>query len=180
MGWSRGARTSPCWQKAKVKDLNRLQAGPMSSIIICAPLQKYWNSVVNLFIFTLVWKHLGLTWKDENEKRSKPQLLCPSVCNIRTCDSQVGFVAKMCPVTVITETINSIKCLCSVWNQGFACADCACIVRGVTNMKPRELSVGEKQATVKMEHHSEPLHRYWPQPVQLFGRSWRRKPPMVF
>ncbi len=33
------------------------------------PLQKYWNSEANSFIFAVDWKHLGLTSKDEYEMR---------------------------------------------------------------------------------------------------------------
>ncbi len=32
------------------------------------PLQKYWNSEANSFIFAVDWKHLGLTSKDEYQK----------------------------------------------------------------------------------------------------------------
>ncbi len=36
---------------------------------IYTPLQKYWNSEANSFIFAVDWKHLGLTSKDEYEMR---------------------------------------------------------------------------------------------------------------
>ncbi len=38
-------------------------------IYIHTPLQKYWNSEANSFIFAVDWKHLGLTSKDEYEIR---------------------------------------------------------------------------------------------------------------
>ncbi len=34
---------------------------------IYTPIQKYWNSEANSFIFAVDWKHLGLTSKDEYE-----------------------------------------------------------------------------------------------------------------
>ncbi len=36
-------------------------------IYLHTPLQKYWNSESIFFIFAVVWKHLGLTSKDEYE-----------------------------------------------------------------------------------------------------------------
>ncbi len=38
---------------------------------IYTPLQKYWNSEANSFIFAVDWKHLGLTSKDEYETRDQ-------------------------------------------------------------------------------------------------------------
>ncbi len=38
-------------------------------LYIYTPLQKYWNSKANFFIFAVDWKHLGLTSKDEYEMR---------------------------------------------------------------------------------------------------------------
>ncbi len=38
---------------------------------IYTPLQKYWNSEANSFIFAVDWKHLGLTSKDEYEMRDQ-------------------------------------------------------------------------------------------------------------
>ncbi len=35
------------------------------------PLQKYWNSEANSFIFAVDWKHLGLTSKYEYETRDQ-------------------------------------------------------------------------------------------------------------
>ncbi len=40
-----------------------------SEINIYTPLQKYWNSEANSFIFAVDWIHLGLTSKDEYEMR---------------------------------------------------------------------------------------------------------------
>ncbi len=38
---------------------------------IYTPLQKYWNSEANSFIFAVYWKNLGLTSKDEYETRDQ-------------------------------------------------------------------------------------------------------------
>ena len=54
------------------------------------------------------------------------------------------------------------------FNSGFVFADCIYSLKGVTNMKSKELSVGQKQALVvsgwkKIENQSEPKqNKHWP------------------
>ena len=83
----------------------------------------------------------------------------------------------MCPVTSIIQTINSSECLLSVWALGFALADWIYGCKGVTNVKPRELSVGEK---LREDGKSIRAIAHWPQPVPTFGMSWRRKKPLLY
>ncbi len=92
------------------------------NIYIYTPLQKYWNSEANSFIFAVDWKHLGLTSKDEYETRDQHfsfyfqvsyldlinNLEDSTFClnppifhvtkSIGTCDWQVCFVALVCPI----------------------------------------------------------------------------------